>query len=303
MGENQMNEQEFLIYFLKKDNFPKEAQEVFQELYGKILMDSDYKTRMDSLISMFMNNFTVQAFEQIDILAKDMNIHSYIMSMLLLVLCCKPLLKLYHERTIPEEIYWNTVEDLTCKLNECYQLYGIWGTFVREWFPRFYQMSRFALGRMQYEYSVFQLEEYSIGGFTVKKDDKVINMHIPAFGSFAEDKRMESYHKAYEFYKKDFEGRPIPVVCSSWLLYPEFKDILPAHSNIRGFMNDFPYIHAYTDEFHDAWRVFGKDAHKLPKDLPRDTSLQKIFAEYLEKGRKPGKGYGVLLLDENGIIS
>ncbi len=298
-----MNEQEFLIYFLKKDNFPKEAQEVFQELYGKILMDSDYKTRMDSLISMFMNNFTVQAFEQIDILAKDMNIHSYIMSMLLLVLCCKPLLKLYHERTIPEEIYWNTVEDLTCKLNECYQLYGIWGTFVREWFPRFYQMSRFALGRMQYEYSVFQLEEYSIGGFTVKKDDKVINMHIPAFGSFAEDKRMESYHKAYEFYKKDFEGRPIPVVCSSWLLYPEFKDILPAHSNIRGFMNDFPYIHAYTDEFHDAWRVFGKDAHKLPKDLPRDTSLQKIFAEYLEKGRKPGKGYGVLLLDENGIIS
>ncbi|WP_281531995.1 acyltransferase domain-containing protein [Anaerocolumna aminovalerica] len=298
-----MNEQEFLIYFLEKDNFPKEAQEVIQELYGKILMDSDYKNRMDSLINMFMNNFTIQAFEQIDILAKDMNVHSYIMSMLLLVLSCKPLLKLYHERNISEDIYWNTVEDLTCKLNECYQLYGIWGTFVREWFPRFYQMSRFALGRMQYEYSIFQLEEYSIGGFTVKKDDKVINMHIPASGSFAEDKRMESYHKAYEFYKKDFAGRPIPVVCSSWLLYPELKDILPAHSNIRGFMNDFSYIHAYTDEFHDAWRIFGKDANKLPKDLPRDTSLQKIFAEYLEKGRKPGKGYGILLLDENGIIS
>lgn len=299
-----MNEQEFLIYFMKKDNFPKEAQEDFQELYGKMLMNSDYKNRMDSLISMFMSNFTAQAFEHIDILAKDMNIHSYMISMLLLVLSSKPLLKLYHERNIPEEIYWNTAEDLTCKLKECYQLYGIWGTFVREWFPRFYQMSRFALGRMQYEYSIFKLDKYSIGGFTVKKEDKVINMHIPASGSFSEEKRMESYHKAYEFYKKDFEGRPIPVVCSSWLLDPALKDILPAHSNIRGFMNDFTYIHAYTEEeFHDAWRIFGKDASKPPKDLPRDTSLQKIFAEYLEKGRKSGKGYGVLLLDENGIIT
>ncbi|QOV19367.1 hypothetical protein INP51_15765 [Blautia liquoris] len=123
---------------------------------------------------------------------------------------------------------------------------------------------------MQYEYSSFFLDEYSLNGVTLKKGDKVINMHIPSSGSFSEKTRMDSYQRAYRFFEKDFPEKTVPIVCSSWLLYPGYRDIT------------------------DSWRIFGKDAGKPPVDLPRDTSLQKAFAEYLEKGGTPGVGYGIL---------
>lgn len=292
-----MSEQKFLISFMNKINFPEEAQEFFQRLYRQILEKPEYSRHMDSIIKVFMDSQSEKAFEQADFLAKDMNIHSYTMSMILLLLSCKPLLELYHEKNISEAIYWDTVADLTYKLNECHQVHGIWGTFVRTWFPLFYQAARFALGRMQYEYAEFQLDEYSLNGFTLKKGDKVINMHIPSSGSFSKEKRMDSYQKAYNFFKKDFSGKAVPIVCNSWLLYPGYKEILPAHSNIRSFMDDFSYIQGYTSkEFTDSWRIFGKDAGKAPADLPRNTSLKRAFAEHLEKGGTSGSGYGVLFL-------
>ena len=290
-----MNEQEFLIFFMEKIGFPEEAQEFFQGLHRQILKETEYNRRMDYIIKVFMDNQSEKAFEQADLLAKDMNIHSYTMSMMLLLLSCKPLSELYYERNISEDIFWDTLADLTYKLNECRHIYGIWGTFVRTWFPPFYQTARFALGRMQYEYSSFFLDEYSLNGVTLKKGDKVINMHIPSSGSFSEKARMDSYQRAYRFFEKDFPEKTVPIVCSSWLLYPGYRDILPAHSNIRNFMDDFSYIKGYNrKEFTDSWRIFGKDAGKPPVDLPRDTSLQKAFAEYLEKGGTPGVGYGIL---------
>ncbi|HII79717.1 MAG TPA: DUF5596 domain-containing protein [Methanosarcina sp.] len=197
-----MNEQEFLIFFMEKIGFPEEAQEFFQGLHRQILKETEYNRRMDYIIKVFMDNQSEKAFEQADLLAKDMNIHSYTMSMMLLLLSCKPLSELYYERNISEDIFWDTLADLTYKLNECRHIYGIWGTFVRTWFPPFYQ---------------------------------------------------------------------------------------------RNFMDNFSYIKGYNrKEFTDSWRIFGKDAGKPPVDLPRDTSLQKAFAEYLEKGGTPGVGYGIL---------
>ncbi len=294
---------EFLANFMIHIEFPKKAQDIFMQLYKRIQGDVDYSKQLCTLSDLFMNREYEKAFEGIDLLASDMEEHSHTMSMLLLLLCADPLFNLYQKRGLSESLYWDTMKDLTYKLNECHQVYGIWGVFVRNWYPGFYELSRFALGRMQYEYSEFELDHFEWNGIRVTKGDKVINMHIPSCGSFTEDIRLDSYKKAYEFYKKDFGDKPIPMVCSSWLLFPEHRKILSEDSNIRGFMNDFSYIVGELDDkFEDGWRVFGSDFMKAPKDWPRKTTLQKAYGDHIDMGGKTGSGYGVFFFDGEKIL-
>ena len=292
-----MNDELFLMELMNKINFPKTAQDVFLDLFQRIINNPEYYNNMKNAVQKFMDNHALQSFEEIDNLSSEMKEHSYTMSMLLLMLSAKPLKNKYIDKGISVDLYWDSMKDLCYKLNECHNVYGIWGTFVRDWFPGFYQMTRFTLGRMQYEYEVFSLDIVSINGITIKSGDKVIVMHIPSSGSFTKEERLESYHKAKEFYSKEFNNQPIPVVCDSWLLYPAYKNVFPEHSNIRGFIDDFSYIYERTEEeFLDAWRIFGNTDNKSPKNWQKTTSLQRAFAEYFAKGGKAGIGYGVLTL-------
>nr|WP_308742289.1 acyltransferase domain-containing protein [uncultured Anaerocolumna sp.] len=292
-----MSDELFLTELMSKIHFPQEAQEIFLALYQRILHNPEYNNSMKSAVQLFIHTSSEKAFAEIDKLSVELKEHSYTMSMLLLLLCAKPLMEKYSEKGLPEDIYWDSIKDLGYKLKECHHIYGIWGTFVRDWFPGYYQMSRFALGRMQYECASFSFDSVTINGITIKSGDKVLMIHIPSSGSFTKEERLESYHKAKDFYRKEFDNQPIPVVCDSWLLYPAYKEVFPIHSNIRSFIDDFSYIYEKTEEeFLDAWRLFGSDYNKSPKDWPQTTSLQKAFAEYFISGGKAGIGYGIFIL-------
>ncbi|GAA4654615.1 hypothetical protein GCM10023142_17530 [Anaerocolumna aminovalerica] len=292
-----MSDELFLTELMSKIHFPQEAQEIFLALYQRILHNPEYDNSMKSAVQLFIHTSSEKAFAEIDKLSVELKEHSYTMSMLLLLLCAKPLMEKYSEKGLPEDIYWDSIKDLGYKLKECHHVYGIWGTFVRDWFPGYYQMSRFALGRMQYECASFSFDTVTINGITIKSGDKVLMIHIPSSGSFTKEERLESYHKAKEFYSKEFDNQPIPVVCDSWLLYPAYKEVFPTHSNIRSFIDDFSYIYEKAEEeFLDAWRLFGNDYNKSPKDWPKTTSLQKAFAEYFISGGKAGIGYGIFIL-------
>ena len=298
-----MTNQEFLMYFMNREGFPEEARNTFEKLYKRILDNFGYKERMNHLIFSFMKDDIASAFSGIDELARDLSVSSYTMSMLLLLLCCKPLCSRYQNNELTKQLYWDTMADLTYKLKECHSVYGIWGTFVREWYPDFYQLARFALGRMQYEFSDFHLNSFSWCGHPVHQGDKVLNMHIPSSGPFSKEVRTDSYHKAYNFYSSRFEDEVIPVVCDSWLLFPQYKAMLPSSSNIKNFMDDFSYIKGNEEnEFYDAWRIYGAEAGKPVEDLPEDTSLKRQFKKYLKKGGKTGAGYGIFFLGSEGII-
>lgn len=297
------SKQDFIKNIMEKIEFPQEAQEVFMNLCRQIEKVTVYREKFTELADRFMSRDTDLVYEEVDVLAETMKVPSYTMSMMLFLWCGEVLREEYISEEIPEEIYWDTMYDLHCKLMECYQVYGIWGIFVRSWYPGFYQMTRFALGRLQYEYSDFKLDEYEVDGNIVRKGDRVINMHIPSRGSFSEEKRLDSYKRAFEFFKEDFGGQPIPMVCESWLLYPQHREFLPEHLNIRSFMEDFTYIEGATeDKFENAWRVFGKDSTKAPNELPQETSLQKAYAEHLKAGGKTGNGYGVFFFDGEKIL-
>ena len=186
--------------------------------------------------------------------------------------------------------------DLKWKLWECKAVKGSWGSFVAGWFPGFFNLTRFALGRLQFEIVEFD-GEYEKDGKKLKKGDKVINVHIPRTLTPLDKKsRDDAYSQAAEFFRNMTDGAPIAFVCSSWLLYPEAEKILPAHSNIRGFMADYDIIRSKVDEegdYHNMWRLFDMDFTGDFNDYPEDSSLRRAYKKFLLDGNRTGSGYGV----------
>ena len=139
-----------------------------------------------------------------DALSERTGLHRHVVDFLFLALASERLRENYRAAGLTDELFWDTIADLKFKLIECHDVYGIWGTFVASWYPWFYTMHRFKLGRLQYEAVHFSGDApVTVGGYTVKPGDTVYNMHIPSCGSLNRAARIESYKKAYEFYKKE----------------------------------------------------------------------------------------------------
>ncbi len=226
-------------------------------------------------------------------------VHRYTVDFLFFAGATKKLRTAYAARSLPDALFWDMAADLKYKLLECHDIYGVWGTFVPEWYPRFYTLGRFAIGRMQYEALPCYLKEpVTIGGYTVSPNDIVYNMHIPSSGPMPRAIREDSYRRAYEFFKGELAGRPMVVFCDSWLLYPDNRKIYPPDSNTVDFLSDF-HICSYKlqEDFYDMWRIFGKDYQKPLHDLPEDTSMRRALKQWLLQGHRAGTGIGIFLYD------
>lgn len=296
---------EFLNKLMKELDFPDEAQRYLE----KVNMQLDENIRNDFLqmVHQFMKEDSRTSLsvlsEKLDDIAAKVHFSNYTLHLLFLMYCAQPLMDYYKKQDIPLDIYWNSMRDLTYKLLECKEVYNIWGTFVIEWFEGFYRRQRFGLGRFQYEKIAFPFDEYKKGDTTIMKGDTVYNIHIPSSGSMPKELRMDSYRKAYAFYRNEMEGKPMAIVCHSWLLYPGNRSIFPPHSNLLDFMNDFDIIKSETsDEFSHAWRIFGKKYNGSTEGLPKKTSLQRAFLDWIERGNPVGNGFGVLLFDGEKIV-
>ena len=58
-----------------------------------------------------------------------------------------------------------------------------------------------------------------------------------------------------------------------------------------------------TDTFKDAWRIFGAEADRPAKELPRCTSMQRAFADFLAAGGQTGEGFGIILWGDQGQLA
>ena len=210
----------------------------------------------------------------------------------------------YAARGVDEAIYWDTVQDLRWKFDECVAIHGIPGTSAAKWHEAFFRMGRFTLGRFQYHFDVFDADEFTHAGITLHRGDPVHRFHIPSAGPMPKEVRLDSYRRAYEFYKDQLPADGVArFVCDSWLLYPAHREFLPKNSNILSFMDDFHIVCSRENEtFTDAWRVFGAATNDPVETWPRSTGLQRAYADRILSGGKTGAGYGVVLFDGEKIL-
>jgi hypothetical protein len=214
--------------------------------------------------------------------------------------------ELYQQKNISEQVYFDTVRDLSFKNRECQNVYHVWGLFT-DWFIGFLNLKMFALGRLQYQHDRYNIsnEPYTKGGVKlIKGETPALSIHIPSDGRLDMEDVIKSFRLAYEFFPEYRQNGKLIMQCSSWLLYPAMHDFMTPGSNLSRFQECFDILRSSTDpKFDNCWRLFNVFYTGDSSLLPRDTTLRRQYAEYLDKGGIAGSGSGVIVFDGNSIVN
>ncbi len=285
-----------------KIGFPADAVEFIEKTADMI--QKNQSAVFDELLFNFSDNdYSMEGKKEVFInIAKVCNIHEYTVAMIFLLAASEDLENRYTQKGYSQGFFLDTIVDLRYKLLECHNTYEIWGNASYWWYQRFFNMTRFALGRFQYEVKEFPFDCFGAGGYFVQKGDPVLNFHIPSSGvPITDEVRLVSYKKAKEFFFPNKET--VAFVCDSWLLWPDYEEYIPEKINLKRFRKDFTVISkSESESFNAAYHVFGKYTNLPPERLPRETRQQRLFADYIKDGGKHGSGYGIFLFDGEKII-
>lgn len=217
-----------------------------------------------------------------------------------LIWAVERLKKAYSDKGWSEDLMWDTLVDVKCKLEEQHGLNGIWGTGAIGWYLRIYTLRIIKLGRLEFEPIPYKWDTPYRG---IQKGDPVMNMHIPSTGPMKIEDVLDSFQRAYKFFGYT---EPMPVAAASWLLYPPVcETVFKEGSNLKNFYDLFDVVEQYEDpENKNFWRIFNMEweAGVLDK-VPLDTSLRRGLYEFMKPGRDMGVGRCMLLFDGEKVIS
>ena len=203
-----------------------------------------------------------------------------------------------------QKLFLDGLGDIASKVRECVAYKKAFGTFVMNWYDRLIKGWRVQLGRLQFEVGVHNGPEIPMGVFTLQEGDPVLYCHIPSgMGPLTRENCLESFHRAWEEFPEYRKNGFLPVLCHSWLLYPGYEQVFGKNTGV-GMFRSLWHI-GFTGEqetFNDCWRIFSMD---LPEDvslLPRNTRMQRSFADYIAAGGTFGDASGILLFNGEKIL-
>lgn len=114
--------------------------------------------------------------------------------------------------------------------------------------------------------------------------DFVLEMHIAAGEPMTYDACGESIRRAMEFYAKYFPDKPyVGFTCYSWILDHQFERLLPPTSNLVRFQKEVYLFPIRSGGSGPLETVFGFKPDDI-RTAPRNTTMQRAFAEHIEKG-------------------
>lgn len=287
---------EYLQQFLTDFAYTADDAKFLLEEYDTVMAHPEAKEQFESAIATYKANINCDynaLTAQSKKAARLAGVHNHTTDLLLFICLSKHLRKLYAERGIDDAIWHDSMLDLRYKLEECKLVRGVRGMFVAFWMPGWFKMTRFALGRLQFEIVDFG-REYQKDGILLGKESKVLNMHIPRSGRpLSKELYEESFTRAKEFFRDQLPDGAVPFVCHSWLLYPRMTEFVSEKSNVRRFMEEFEILSWDDSDGESLWCLFDT-AERNPDRLPTDTSLRRAFVDRLKSGGRVGWGYGIL---------
>lgn len=286
---------EYIDSFMRLCEYPEDARTCLLDAYDKI---TSHGEGLNSLIAEYERDYNIDyesALSKMKDISLAAGVHEYTGALLLFICYTRGLKTHYVKEGIDVDIFLPSVLDLKYKLDECRCVYGIVGSFVAKWFSGFFNLTRFAIGRLQFEIVDFG-GEYSNGELKLTPDSRVINVHIPRTGTPLDRKStLESYRLAKDFFVSKING-PVAFTCSSWLLFPRHREMLKDSSNILAFMNDYDLVTSGEyDNYNEVWRLFDKNYDGDPSHLPTDSSLRRAYVDLISRGEKTGWGKGVFV--------
>ncbi len=191
----------------------------------------------------------------------------------------------YKARGIKGSIFADTMKCFTRFVREHMASYGEYGFDRDFWTWRQLSLRLFRIGELEYEKCTADDDE----------SKRSISLHIPSDAVISRENCLGSYEASKKFFAKFYpEYTGVPVVCSSWLLSPELKKLLPENSRILQFQQlfDIKSVNKESQSFLE-WVYKRKD---IPlESLPEDTTLQRNMKRHLLSGGWIGDACGELI--------
>ena len=291
----------YMAEFMKKFEYPEEAKDSILDGYEKI--EQKKSEQFERILSIYEKNGNCDCdmlLDQMSLLCDSCEIHRFQGHIILMICMSQHLKKKYEENGYSENMWTDAMADLKYKLLECHEVKGVWGIFVASWEKGFFDLTRFAFGRLQFEIRPFEGSSCVKGKVEVQKDDPVIEVHIPRTKTpLKQEWCQEAYEKAMDFFRPQLETKSMVFVMYSWILYPEYQKLLPETSNIRKFNKDYTVLFTTEDESpnENMWRLFDMEWTGDPNDYPGDSTLRRNMKEYLLNGGKLGSAYAIYIPD------
>ncbi len=286
---------------LRKISMPAEVWDSIFKMFDKIAKNPELKEVFESSVKEYLADpFAFETGAYMEWLSKELDEHIYSAYLAFYIECAKGLPDKYAKLGIDEEICFASLEDISVKAIECKKLYGVYGVDVPGWYKGIFDPYIFRIGRLEYAAKEFKRDSYKD---FVKKGDRIYELHIPSAGPLTRELVIDSFKKAYEFYK--CEGNMI-IFCSTWMLYSPYSgDIFSEGSNLQAFYDLFDVIDQEDDTPYPIYRwIFSTLDESTPVDkLPTDTSLQRKFINRIKAGKPLGSGHGIIVFDGEKIIN
>lgn len=276
--------------FLAKTGFSERDSEIIIACYEKMKKTENFEEKIGRAMDEFLLATESSYCEMLDAVAKEAGIAYQTACLIFLIMAAKPLKYMYRAKGISDEVYDCSMHDLAVKNEECKKAYGVVGTFAHEWLRRYFKMTLFGLGRLQFEWVIFDRDYKNF----IKKGDRVLNCHIPSGRPLKQEEVMASLQNAYAFF--GISG-PMAVRCQSWLLDPETAQLYKEGSNLRAFYEMFAILERFDTGKGAISSVFGKlDFEDVTEDDVK-TSFQKSYYDYIKSGGKLGNALGIFMYE------
>lgn len=290
----------YLESFFKEFKYEKSDEEYLLKTYDNINSHPEAKKLLGEALFAYQEDIKCdydKIIKSCTEIARRIDAHEFTVELLMFICLSKQLENNYKDKGISREIFYNSMLDLKYKLEECKLVKGVIGSFVAFWFIGFFDMTRYALGRLQFEIVKFN-HNYKKDQYELTPESQVLNMHIPRSGEPLDEESVKaSLEQAADFFNSKID-EPCVFVCDSWLLYPLHTKMLPESSNIRRFMEKFDIIdNGIFRDNRELWRFFDTNEQN-PERLPVNTSLRKIYVNHLKAGGRAGWGYGVIIFQK-----
>lgn len=272
--------------------FPSDAVEFFGELFEKIQRDEILTQKLDGLRALYFESPNCdEVTSGLSEMSENLGCHKYSIDMLFLLFCTLHLETIYARKGYSHEFFVHNIKDLCYKVVECKKVHGFYGIMNFAWQAGLFNLSRFHLGRLQYNHYEALFDYKDI----VKKGDDVIYIHIPSSGPLLPEDVEDSFRMAYEFFGPT-HGDKLILMSHTWLLYPPMaENVFTEGSNARLFYERFDVIHEAEDPADtNIWRVFYVKTNDY-SSLPQNTGMQKRLYRYLAEGNHTGFGYGMIV--------
>lgn len=204
----------------------------------------------------------------------------------------------YQEMGISEQVFYDTMSDITIWSENAQNETGIIGIENINWIINHLRANIFRLGRLQFQITHAHLPPYCSFRERIKSPihtgDRIVFVHIPQGEKLTPEECDNSFKLAREFFDKYFPKFKFKYfVTESWLIYPEIKNVVSNNSNILSFQRRFRIIAMSNHSSQPYERIWG-EKQKNVDYYSEETSLQQNAKKYLKNHGKLGVAYGYI---------